>query len=67
MLQKLAVKDICIFVLENAIAKPNTMTQTRVRLWTVNEYHRMFETGIITAEERVETCSNSLFFKACYY
>lgn len=30
------------------------MTQTRVRLWTVNEYHRMFETGIITAEERVE-------------
>ena len=30
------------------------MTQTRVRLWTVNEYHRMFETGIITADERVE-------------
>ncbi|WP_334973474.1 hypothetical protein [Nostoc sp.] len=23
-------------------------------MWTVNEYHRMFETGIITAEERVE-------------
>ncbi|MEH1885004.1 Uma2 family endonuclease [Nostoc sp.] len=30
------------------------MTQTRVRLWTVNEYHRMFETGIITENERVE-------------
>ncbi|MEH2468468.1 hypothetical protein [Nostoc sp.] len=30
------------------------MTQTRVRLWTVNEYHRMFETGIITADERVQ-------------
>ncbi|MCC5598067.1 Uma2 family endonuclease [Nostoc favosum] len=30
------------------------MTQTRVRLWTVNEYHRMFETGIITEDERVE-------------
>ncbi|MEH2232006.1 MAG: hypothetical protein V7K71_20680 [Nostoc sp.] len=30
------------------------MTQTRVRLWTVNEYHRIFETGIITEDERVE-------------
>ncbi|MEH2302667.1 MAG: hypothetical protein V7K88_27715 [Nostoc sp.] len=30
------------------------MTQTRVRLWTVNEYHRMFEMGIITEDERVE-------------
>ena len=30
------------------------MTQTRVRLWNVDEYHRMFETGIITPEERVE-------------
>ena len=30
------------------------MTQTRVRFWTVNEYHRMFETGIITEDERVE-------------
>ncbi|MEH2023597.1 hypothetical protein [Nostoc sp.] len=30
------------------------MTQTRVRLWTVNEYHRMFETGIITENQRVE-------------
>ncbi|MEH1989180.1 MULTISPECIES: hypothetical protein [unclassified Nostoc] len=30
------------------------MTQTRVRLWTVNEYHRMFETGILTENERVE-------------
>ncbi|MEH2061595.1 MAG: hypothetical protein V7K50_04865 [Nostoc sp.] len=31
------------------------MTQTKVRrLWTVNEYHQMFETGIITVNERVE-------------
>ncbi|MBE8991562.1 hypothetical protein [Nostoc sp. LEGE 12450] len=30
------------------------MTQTRVRLWTVNEYHWMLETGIIAADERVE-------------
>ncbi|MBE8968980.1 Uma2 family endonuclease [Nostocales cyanobacterium LEGE 12452] len=30
------------------------MTQTRVRLWTVKEYHRMFETYIITEDERVE-------------
>ncbi|MEI1375669.1 hypothetical protein PQG02_03240 [Nostoc sp. UHCC 0926] len=30
------------------------MTQTKVRLWTVNEYHRMFQTGIITEDERVE-------------
>jgi hypothetical protein len=25
-----------------------------VRLWNVDEYHRMLETGIITADERVE-------------
>ncbi|MBD2409576.1 hypothetical protein FACHB389_09150 [Nostoc calcicola FACHB-389] len=30
------------------------MTQTRVRLWNVDEYHRMVETGIIAADERVE-------------
>ncbi|MCF4970252.1 Uma2 family endonuclease [Nostoc sp. CMAA1605] len=30
------------------------MTQTKVRLWNVDEYHRMLETGIITANERVE-------------
>ncbi|MEH2046906.1 Uma2 family endonuclease [Nostoc sp.] len=30
------------------------MTQTRVCLWTLNEYHRMFETGIITEDQRVE-------------
>ena len=39
---------------DDDMAKPNTMTQTRVRLWNVNEYHRMLETGIITADERVE-------------
>lgn len=30
------------------------MTSTRVRLWTVEEYHRMAETGILNPEERVE-------------
>ncbi|WP_228013358.1 hypothetical protein [Nostoc edaphicum] len=30
------------------------MTQTKVRLWNVDEYHRMLETGIITADERVK-------------
>ncbi|MBD2446136.1 Uma2 family endonuclease [Nostoc sp. FACHB-152] len=30
------------------------MTQTNVRLWNVDEYHRMLATGIITADERVE-------------
>ncbi|MDM9582972.1 MULTISPECIES: hypothetical protein [unclassified Nostoc] len=30
------------------------MTQTRVRLWTVNEYHLMLKTDIITEDERVE-------------
>jgi Uma2 family endonuclease len=30
------------------------MTQTKVRLWNVDEYHRMLETGIITTDERVE-------------
>jgi vacuolar-type H+-ATPase subunit D/Vma8 len=37
-----------------AIAKPNTTIQTRVRLWNIDEYHRMLETGIIAADERVE-------------
>ncbi|MEH2259249.1 hypothetical protein [Nostoc sp.] len=36
------------------MARGNTITQTRVRLWTVNEYHQMFETGIITEDKRVE-------------
>jgi Uma2 family endonuclease len=30
------------------------MTQTKVRLWNVDEYHRMLATGIIAADERVE-------------
>lgn len=30
------------------------MTQSPSRLWTVDEYHRMAETGILKAEERVE-------------
>jgi Uma2 family endonuclease len=30
------------------------MTATDIRLWTVNEYHRMTETGILDPDERVE-------------
>lgn len=30
------------------------MTQTKVRLWNVDEYHQMLKTGIIKADERVE-------------
>jgi Uma2 family endonuclease len=30
------------------------MTATNVRLWTVDEYHRMSETGILDRDERVE-------------
>ncbi len=30
------------------------MTFTKVRLWTVDEYHRMIEHGILTTRDRVE-------------
>lgn len=30
------------------------MTFTKVRLWTVEEYHRMIEAGILTLDDRVE-------------
>lgn len=30
------------------------MTQTKVRLWNVDEYHRMLHAGIIAPDERVE-------------
>lgn len=30
------------------------MTSTKVRLWTVEEYHRMIEAGILTPSDRVE-------------
>ena len=30
------------------------MTTTQLRLWTVDEYHRMFEADILTTEDRVE-------------
>lgn len=30
------------------------MTLTKVRLWTVNEYHRMLEAGILSTGDRVE-------------
>jgi hypothetical protein len=60
MLQKLRGRDILALQMmmspksdvQSIEARKYTMTQTRVRLWTVNEYHRMFETGIITEDER---------------
>lgn len=30
------------------------MTTTQTRLWTVDEYHRMIEVGILTSDDRVE-------------
>ena len=30
------------------------MTTTRDKLWTVEEYHRMIEAGILTADDKVE-------------
>lgn len=30
------------------------MTSTKLRLWTVDEYHRMIETGILTNDDKVE-------------
>jgi Uma2 family endonuclease len=30
------------------------MTTTKTRLWTVDEYHRMIEAGILTSKDRVE-------------
>lgn len=30
------------------------MTSTKVRLWTVDEYHRMITAGILTPSDRVE-------------
>lgn len=50
---------------DDNIAKPNTMTQTRVRLWNVDEYHQMLETGIITADERVELIDGQVYLHEC--
>ena len=36
------------------VLRVRQMTSTQTRLWTVEEYHRMAETGIIGSEERVE-------------
>jgi Uma2 family endonuclease len=30
------------------------VTLTKVRLWTVDEYHRMIAVGVLAPEERVE-------------
>ncbi|MFW9257430.1 Uma2 family endonuclease [Nostoc sp. CALU 546] len=56
MLPKLRVSNNRLKVMRVGVARRRkyTITQTRVRLWTVNEYNRMFETGIITEVERVE-------------
>jgi Uma2 family endonuclease len=30
------------------------MSSTKVKVWTVDDYHRMVETGILTESDRVE-------------
>ncbi|MDZ7950135.1 hypothetical protein [Nostoc sp. DedQUE09] len=52
------------------MVKGNPITQTRVRLWTINEYHRMFETGIITEDKILLTqqqrCVRLTTSSGCY-
>ncbi|MCL6435056.1 MAG: Uma2 family endonuclease [Leptolyngbyaceae cyanobacterium HOT.MB2.61] len=37
------------------------MTFTKVRLWKVNEYHRMIEHGILTTRDQVELLDGQIF------
>lgn len=39
------------------------MTQLDIRLWTVDEYHRMVAAGIISLEERVELIEGQIILK----
>ena len=43
-----------LLVLKTAAKEDSFMTTTDLRLWTVDEYHRMIETGILTTEDKVE-------------
>ncbi len=36
------------------------MTSTPVRLWNVDEYHRLIETGILTSDEKVELLAGQI-------
>jgi Uma2 family endonuclease len=36
------------------------MLETRVRTWTVEEYHRMLSAGILAEDERVELLSGQI-------
>jgi hypothetical protein len=40
----------------------NTKTTLRLRLWTVEEYHRMAEAGIFGADERVELLEGKIIW-----
>ncbi|MBH8554599.1 Uma2 family endonuclease [Nostocaceae cyanobacterium CENA357] len=40
----------------------NTDTTLKLRLWTVEEYHRMAEAGIFSAEERVELLEGKIIW-----
>lgn len=42
----------------------NTDTTLQLRLWTVEEYHRMAEAGIFGAEERVELLEGNIIWKS---
>ncbi len=43
-----------LLVVKTAAKEDGFMTTTDLRLWTVDEYHRMIETGILTTEDKVE-------------
>ncbi len=40
--------------MKNKLQQQNTETFLTLRLWTVDEYYRMVETGILDSQERVE-------------
>jgi Uma2 family endonuclease len=42
----------------------NTDTTFKLRLWTVEEYHRIAEAGIFTDDERVELLEGKIFCKS---
>ncbi|MEH2462047.1 MAG: Uma2 family endonuclease, partial [Nostoc sp.] len=40
----------------------NTETTLKLRLWTVEEYHRMADAGIFGADERVELLEGKIIW-----